>query len=216
MALACPVICLVSRDLKLSGNLTWDRDSSRSGCRECWGRRRRCWAAGSASPSWSSRPSGRGWRRTWRRRRSSWSLSESPSRSSPSSKSCWRYYESSICSTLLSLGRSKANVMTSFMASPDAKRSSPMWIVGLTPVSWRVNTSLEENISAGHDDNQRLSYWFLSSSGIGRFFSSSAVFAQELSKASWWARKYQISKNWFGHFSQATSEVLPVDRSWFV
>ena len=57
-----------------------------------------------------------------------------------------------------------------------------MWIVGLTPVSWRVNTSLGEKISASHEE--RLSYWFLSSSGIGRFFSSSAVFAQELSKAS--------------------------------
>ena len=33
--------------------------------------------------------------------------------------------------------------MTSFMASPEAKISSPMWIVGRTPVNWRGNISLK-------------------------------------------------------------------------
>ena len=33
--------------------------------------------------------------------------------------------------------------MTSFMASPEAKISSPIWMVGRTPVNWRVNISLK-------------------------------------------------------------------------
>ena len=63
-------------------------------------------------------------------------------------KCCLRFRSSmqvklSLSLTLLSFGRSKAKVMTSFMASPDAKISSPMWIVGRTPVNWRVKISLK-------------------------------------------------------------------------
>ena len=113
--------------------------------------------------------------------------------------------------------------MTSFIASPEAKISSPMWMVGRTPVNWRVKISLKIWLRFISSDLIWRSYWFFSSSGIGRFRSNSAVFAQELSRASckkelWFVDIFCIwawVRSQAMHWSPPMSELFPAHQCVF-
>ena len=113
--------------------------------------------------------------------------------------------------------------MTSFIASPEAKISSPMWMVGRTPVNWRVKISLKIWMRFISNDLIWRSYWFFSSSGIGRFLSNSAVFAQELSRASckkklWFVDIFHIwawVRSQAMHWSPPMSELFPAHQCVF-